>query len=62
MKPAAAAATVFLALVSGAHLARLLLQVEVTAAGVAVPIWLSGVASVVTAGLAVLLWRESRRP
>lgn len=61
MKPIASIVTVFLVLVAGTHLARLLLRIEVTAAGVTVPLWLSAVASLVTAGLAVLLWRENRR-
>jgi len=61
MKPAALVATIFLALVALAHLLRLTLQVEVTAGGVAVPLWASAIASVFTGGLSLMLWRESRR-
>ncbi len=61
MKPAALIAAVFLTLVSLAHLLRLVLRVEVIAGGVTIPLWLSAVACVFTGGLAVLLWRESRR-
>ncbi len=61
MKPAALIATVFLALVALAHLVRLVLGVEVIAAGLAIPLWLSAVAFLFTGSLAVLLWRESRR-
>ncbi len=61
MKPVACLATIFLALVALAQLLRLVLRVEVIAGGVAIPLWLSAVACVVTGALAVLLWRESRR-
>ncbi len=60
MKPIAWVATIFLALVAFAHLLRLVFRVQVIAGGVAIPLWLSAVACVVTGGLAVLLWRESR--
>jgi hypothetical protein len=61
MKPIARIVTIFLALVALAHLLRLVLQVEVIAGGVAVPLWLSALACLFTGGLAVLLWREGRR-
>ncbi len=61
MKPAALTATVFLALVALAQFLRLVLQVEVVAGGVRIPLWLSVVACVFTGGLAVLLWREGHR-
>ncbi len=60
MKPAALITTAFLVLVALAHLLRLALRVEVMAGGVTIPLWLSAVACVFTASLAVLLWRESR--
>ena len=60
MRPAALAATVLLALIALAQLVRLILRVEVTAGGVAVPLWLSGVAFVVAGGVALTLWLESR--
>ena len=61
MKPVAWITTIFLALVALAQFLRLVLQVEVTAGGVRIPLWASAVACVVTGGLAFLLWRESRR-
>jgi hypothetical protein len=61
MKPAARLATIFLALVGIAHLLRLALRITVTAGGVSIPLWASALACIVTGGLAVLLWRESRQ-
>jgi hypothetical protein len=61
MKPAARLATTFLALVAIAHLLRLVLRITVTAGGVSIPLWASALACIVTGGLAVLLWRESRQ-
>lgn len=61
MKPIARIATIFLALVALAQFLRLILRVEVIAGGVTIPLWFSTLASVVTGGLAALLWRESRR-
>ena len=60
MKPVALIATIFLALVALAHLLRLAFQVAVVAGGVVVPLWMSALACIVTGGLAVLLWRESK--
>ncbi len=61
MKPAARIVTIFLALVALAHLLRLVLQVEVVAGGLHVPLWASAVACVVRGGLAILLWQEGHR-
>ena len=61
MKPVARLVTLFLALVALAQFLRLVLRVEVIAGGVTIPLWASAVACVFTGGLAVLLWRESRR-
>ena len=61
MKPIARLATIFLALVSIAQFLRLVLQVEVIAGGVLIPLWASAVACVVTGALAILLWREGHR-
>ena len=61
MKPIARLTTIFLALVSLAQCLRLVFQVEVVAGGVRIPLWASGVACVVTGGLAILLWREGHR-
>jgi hypothetical protein len=61
MKPIARLATLFLALVALAQFIRLVLQIEVLAGGVRIPLWASAAACVVTGGLAILLWRESKR-
>jgi hypothetical protein len=60
MKPGALIATIVFALIAVAQMLRFLLQVEVTAGGVIIPLWPSLVASVLTAGIAILLWRENR--
>ncbi len=60
MKPAALLTTVFLSLVCLGPL-LLAFRIEVTAAGTIVPMWMSALASVFTGGLAIMLWRESRR-
>jgi hypothetical protein len=61
MKPIARITMLFLALVALAQFLRLVLQVEVVAGGVRIPLWASALACVVTGGLAILLWREGRR-
>ena len=61
MKPVARIVTLFLALVALAQFLRLVLQIEVVAGGLRIPLWLSALACVVTGGLAILLWRESQR-
>lgn len=59
--PAGSVVTIFLALVAGAHLVRAVLRIEVMAAGILVPVWMSVVMFLFTGGLAIMLWRESRR-
>ena len=61
MKPVTMITVPFLAMVAAAHLLRLVLGVEVTVGGTLVPLWVSVIACVVPAGLAVGLWRESRK-
>jgi hypothetical protein len=61
VKPIARITTIFLGLVSVAQFLRLVLQVDVVAGGVRVPLWASALACVFTGGLAILLWREGRR-
>jgi hypothetical protein len=55
-------AAVLLALVAVAHLLRILFHTEATVGGVAVPMWVSVIATVVAGGLAILLWRDRRMP
>ncbi len=53
-------AAVLLALVAVAHLLRMLFNMEATIGGVAVPMWVSVIATVVAGGVALLLWRDGR--
>lgn len=59
--PVTAVVVAFLALISVAQLLRVIFHVSVVANGVVIPIWASGVACIVTALLAWLLWRENMR-
>ncbi|MCA1714881.1 MAG: hypothetical protein LC715_07170 [Gammaproteobacteria bacterium] len=61
MKPVTAITVLFLALLSLLQLGRVVLGWEVIVNGVAIPLWASGVACLVAAALALLLWRQSRR-
>ena len=61
MKPATLMAIVLLASVSLAHLLRLVLGVQVTAADRVIPMWVSGVACLVAGAVAFMLWRGARR-
>ena len=61
MRHLARRAAVFLALVALGHFLRLVSQVEIVADGVRFPLWASGLACVFTGGLAIFLWRESKR-
>jgi hypothetical protein len=60
MKPFTAATLVILALVAIVHVLRLLFGWSVTINGTDIPMWVSVVAFVITAGLAVGLWWETR--
>jgi hypothetical protein len=53
-------AVVVFSLVSLLQLLRLLMGWEVTINGSVIPLWASGIACVVAASLAVLVWRERR--
>ena len=61
MKPFTAMTVVLLALIAVLQLLRFVLGWEVTVNGLMVPVWLSGIAFVITAGLALMVWREARR-
>lgn len=61
MKPVTVGATILLAVVSLAHLTRILFGVRVTVADAYIPMWVSGVAFVLAGFLAILLWRGARR-
>ena len=57
-KPFTLAAVAVFSIVALVQLLRLLMGAEVTIEGFAVPLWASGVAVVVAAGLAMTVWRE----
>ena len=59
-KPFTITAVGFLVLVAAVHLVRVFAGWEVQVNGMAVPVWISAPAAVVIAGLAVMVWRESR--
>jgi hypothetical protein len=60
MKPFTIVAIVLLSLIAIVQLARLILGWEVSVNGVAIPMWVSGIAFVIAGGVAVLVWREAR--
>jgi len=59
MKPFTTAALVIFALVAILHPLRMLFGWSVTLNGTDIPMWVSVIAFVISAGLAVGLWRES---
>ena len=60
-KPFTVIAIVLLALIALLQLLRFILGWEVTVHGVSVPVWASGIAFVVAAGLAVMVRLEMRK-
>lgn len=59
-RPFTLVAVVVFSLVSVLQLLRLLLGWDITINGITIPLWASGVAVVVAAGLAAMVWRERR--
>ena len=59
-KPFTITAVALFSLIALLQLLRFTLGWEVTVNGVTVPVWVSGIAFVIAAGLAVMLWRETR--
>lgn len=60
MKPAALVTTLVLCFIALGHLLRLILGIEIVAAGKMIPVWISVLGVIVPAALAAALWRESR--
>jgi hypothetical protein len=60
-RPFTLIAIVLLSLIAILQLLRFILGWEVTVHGVSIPVWASGIAFVVAAGLAVMVWLESRK-
>ena len=59
-KPFTLVAVVVFSVVALLQLLRLLLGWEITINAITIPLWASGVAFVVAAGLAAMVWRERR--
>jgi hypothetical protein len=60
MKPVTTIVAILLVAIFIAHLLRLILQVDVVANGVNIPMWLSIPGCVGPSVLAFMLWRENR--
>ena len=61
MKPFSAIAAVVFVLVALMHLLRLILGWSVMVNSVSIPLWISVIAGLVAASLAVMVWREARQ-
>ncbi len=60
MKASAIITVIFLLLVSVGHLLRLIFQAQITVNTIAIPMWMSAVACIVTAALAIWLLFDNR--
>jgi len=60
-KPFTLIAIALLSVIAVLQLLRFVLGWEITINGASIPVWASGIAFVVAAGLAVTVWREARR-
>ena len=60
-KPFTITAVALLSLIALLQLLRFTLGWEVTVNGISIPVWASGVAFLVAAGLAVMVWLEKGR-
>jgi hypothetical protein len=61
MKPFTTIAIIVFSLIAFMHFLRLLFIWEVTINGMIVPVWLSLLGFMISSGLALMLWRESRK-
>jgi hypothetical protein len=61
MKPFTTIGSIIFSLIAIMHLLRVFFGWEVIVNGMIVPVWISVPGFLVTAGLALMLWRESRR-
>jgi hypothetical protein len=62
VRPVPATAALVFGVISLMQSLRVILRWEITLNGATVPIWLSEIVLVLAAVLAVLLWRDARRP
>ena len=60
-KPFTLITVALFSLIALLQLLRFVLDWEVTVNGVTVPVWASGIAFVIAAGLALMVWRETRK-
>ena len=60
-KPFTTLAVVLFLLIALLQLLRFVFGWEVTINAITVPVWVSGIACVIAAGLAVMVWRETRK-
>lgn len=60
MKPFTTAASVVFTLVALAQLLRIALGWEVRVGGLLIPLWVSAIACLIAATLAVMVWHENR--
>jgi hypothetical protein len=60
MKPFTVLSIIVFSVVALLQLTRLVLGWEVSIDRLAIPLWASGIALIVSGGLAFMLWRESR--
>jgi hypothetical protein len=60
-KPFTVIAIGLFSLIAVLQLLRFILGWEITVNGLSVPVWVSGIAFVVAAGLAVVVWLEARK-
>jgi hypothetical protein len=61
VQPVSTIAAGLFALIGALQLVRFIMDWDVTVTGIAIPVWASGIAFVITAALAIMLWREARR-
>ena len=61
MKPFTNIAIILFLIIASIHLLRLYFGWEVIINGMVIPLWISVPGFMVTAGLALMLWRESRK-
>ncbi len=61
MRPFTTIAAICFGVVALLQLVRFILNWEVTVNGLIVPVWVSGIAFLIAAALAVMLWREARQ-
>lgn len=60
MKPVTIISAIVFLLIAVAHLLRLIFHVQIIAGGITIPMWPSVLGCIITALLAVMLWRENR--